>query len=117
VRSQSLQVTACAVAISIGVLGSAPHRSRAADPVEATQQVSFDIKAQSLASALDAFALQTHQKILFAPEIVDGKTTQGVKGKFTSDAALSKLLAGTGLIFSRSAAGMILVSTPSLPNR
>ena len=33
-----------------------------------TQTIQFDIKPQPLASALNAFALQSHQQILFTPE-------------------------------------------------
>ncbi|MGB6488269.1 MAG: TonB-dependent receptor [Steroidobacteraceae bacterium] len=90
---------------------AAPRLSHAADPVvSATNQVRLDIKAQSLASALSAFALQTHEQILVAQELTRDKTTAGIRGTFVPVAALQRLLRGTGLTFSRSAGGIIVVS-------
>ena len=60
--------------------------------------------------ALNALALQSRQQILFTPEVAEGKTTPGVQGNLTADAALARLLAGTGLSSSRSSEGMILVN-------
>jgi Secretin and TonB N terminus short domain len=104
------ELLACALAIAIGILSDTSGGDRAADLSEQSRRLSFDIKPQTLAHALDAFALQTHQQILFTPEIVKGKTTRGVQGTLTSDAALTRLLAGTGLAFSRSTGGLILIS-------
>jgi len=49
--------------------------ARAADTAAASQPVTFDIKPQPLASALNAFAVQSHQQILFTPEVAAGKTS------------------------------------------
>ena len=100
---------ACAAALLTGFLGTV-EVCRGAEPAGASQTISFDIAPQPLTSALNAFALQAHQQILFTPEIVQGKTTRGVKGTFTADVALARLLANTGLEFSRSTDGMILVA-------
>jgi hypothetical protein len=110
VRSKILHGTTCAAAMAIGLIGSPPAVSQGTDRSTASPLVLFNIKAQTLAAALDTFALQTHQQILFPPELVSGKMTRGVKGTLSSDAALSEILAGTGLAFSRSAGGFILVS-------
>jgi type II secretory pathway component GspD/PulD (secretin) len=109
-RSKSLHETTCAVAMAIGFFGNPMAFSQAADLSTANPLILFNINAQTLAAALDAFALQTHQQILFPPELVRGKMTRGVKGTLSSDAALSEILSGTGLAFSRSAGGVILVS-------
>jgi outer membrane receptor protein involved in Fe transport len=103
-----LRAVYCLAILTAGV--GAAATSSAADPPPTAQTVQFDIKPQSLASALNALALQSHQQILFTPEIAKGKTTHGVKGALTADAALGQLLIGTGLSSSRSADGMILVS-------
>ena len=76
---------------------------------EASQTVSFDIPSQALAGALQEFSAQSHQKIFFKPEFARGKTTQGAVGALTTDAALTQLLAGTGLVSSRDPEGMIMV--------
>jgi TonB-dependent siderophore receptor len=107
--SRSLLRLACCIGIFSGCM-AVTGTTRAADPPASTETAQFDIKPQPLASALDALALQSHQQILFTPEIAKGKTTQGVRGTLTADAALTQVLAGTGLSSSRTADGMILVS-------
>ncbi|MBS0416130.1 MAG: TonB-dependent receptor [Proteobacteria bacterium] len=103
---------ACALALAMGgALTTTAGPAWAADPAGTSRLASFDIKPQPLAAALSAFALQTHQQILFTPEIVKGKTTQGVSGALSADSALKRLLEGTGLVYRRSSEGLILVST------
>ena len=109
-RSNILNGATCALAIATLLIGNTPAVSQAADLSAESQLIMFNIEAQALAAALNAFALQTHQQILFPPELVRGKNTRGVKGNLSSDAALSKIFSGTGLTFSRSANGVILVS-------
>jgi iron complex outermembrane recepter protein len=109
-RSRIILQAACCVTF-LAAMG-APAPSCAADPENTAQTIQFDIKPQPLASALNTLALQSHRQILFTPEVVKGKTTRGVKGTLTVDAALAQLLSGTGLSSSSSADGMILVSRP-----
>ena len=108
-----LLARAVATALAIGAFSASSGMAYAQDPPGSSQTAEFDIKPQSLASALSAFAVSTHQQILFTPETVRGRTTGGVSGVMTSEEALRRLLAGTGLSFSRSADGMILVSADS----
>jgi len=100
---------ACAFALAMGAVAGAAAEAPATEPTTQAQPASFNIKPQPVASALSAFALQTHQQILFTPEVVKGKTTQGVTGSFSLEVALQQLLVGTGLTYSRSSDGMILV--------
>ena len=99
-----------------GAINSMPVVSIASEPTakdnqtQNTAAIQFDIGPQSLSSALNALALQSRQQILFTPEVAGGKTTPGVQGNLTADAALARLLAGTGLSSSRSSDGMILVN-------
>lgn len=74
-----------------------------------SKTLQFDIKPQSLASALNEFAMQSHQQILFTPEVAAGKTSVGVQGSLTAEEALLRVLEGTGLAVSKSE-GMILVA-------
>ena len=69
----------------------------------------FDIAPQPLQSALTAFARQSHEEILFAPEVVAAKRTAGVKGTMTPLIALKVLLNDSGLPFSSTPGGAILV--------
>jgi iron complex outermembrane receptor protein len=109
-RTQVLQQTAFVLAIAIGILGNTPAVSPAADLSASNTLISLNIKPQPLGAALDAFALQTQQQILFDPALVKGKATQGVQGTISLDMALAALLSGTGLAYSRSSGGAILVS-------
>ena len=108
-RSITILPITCCVALIVGS-ALAPSTSSAADPTTYPSSMQFDIKPQPLATALNAFALQSHQQILFTPEIAKGKTTQGIHGSLTAEAALTQLLAGTGLSSSRSAEGMLMVT-------
>ena len=69
----------------------------------------FDIRPQSLGSALTAFARQSQQEILFAPELVARKSSSGVRGTMPPLAALKIVLDGSGLSFTSTRNGAILV--------
>jgi iron complex outermembrane recepter protein len=107
--SGNLMTVACSFVLATAGL-VAVDMTWAADPSAESQLVSFDIESQSLGSALNAFAIQSHQTILFTPEITKGKTSRGIKGTKTPGEALAQLLLGTGLVISRSAEGIILVA-------
>ena len=99
-----LSLTALATIATIALI-SAPSR---ADEAKTT----FNIPAQDLGTALREFARQSNQEILFSTEIVHGKRTAGVKGAMSEVAALTKLLAGSGLVIAKSANGTTLITTP-----
>jgi outer membrane receptor protein involved in Fe transport len=69
----------------------------ASAPATAAQVRNFDISAGDLASALNTFARQSNQEILFPSTLVAGKRTRGVRGNLEPRAALQALLQGTGL--------------------
>ena len=70
----------------------------------------FDIRPQNLAAALSEFARQSRQEILFAPELVAKKNSDGVRGTMPPLAALTILLKDTGLPFSNTPNGAILIA-------
>jgi hypothetical protein len=69
----------------------------------------FDIAAQSLSSALNEFARQGRQQILFAPDVVSQKLSAAVRGDMQPLAALKLLLKDSGLTFTTTPNGTILV--------
>jgi outer membrane receptor protein involved in Fe transport len=70
----------------------------AATPATAqSQTLSFDIPAQDLSVALRAYGQQARKQVTFDGGVVRGKTSHAVSGAYTADAALTQLLAGTGL--------------------
>jgi len=72
----------------------------------------FDIGPQPLAAALAEFARQSRQQVLFAPGVMTGKQTSGVRGLLEPLLALEQLLAHTGVAFSITPGGAILIGAP-----
>ncbi len=75
---------------------------RLAVPPEQTTEsgglVAFDIPAQSLTSALDAYSAMAHRQVLYNAQLAIQRQSNNVKGYFTPEAALQFLLTGTGLM-------------------
>jgi hypothetical protein len=69
----------------------------------------FDIRPQGLGTALTAFAQQSQQEILFSPELMAQKSSSGVNGIMPPLAALKILLDGSGLSFTSTRNGAILI--------
>lgn len=57
----------------------------------------FDIGPQPLSTAVKAFSDITGQSLLVDERLLAGKVSPGVRGQFTTEDALRRLLAGTGL--------------------
>ncbi len=60
---------------------------------------SFDIAAQSAASALNEFAKQADITLVFSYKLVSGKQTKPIKGDFAVADALTRMLDGTALSY------------------
>jgi hypothetical protein len=61
------------------------------------EPLEFDIPAQPLAQALDAYARLSGMAALFDQSFAAGRRSASVKGRLTADQALRLLLAGSGL--------------------
>lgn len=88
-----LRRTALWTAFVLAGLVTAPTAHAQAEPP------SVNIAAQPLGAALDALAAQAKIKLLYSPEAVKGKTAPALTGRHAPEAALSRLLAGSGLIY------------------
>lgn len=91
---------------SAGAIDSAPSPSGAAPPASAGSQAAspltgplldFDIPAQPLVAALNRYASLTLRPALFSSEVVAGRTSSAIRGRYAPEAALHLLLEGTGL--------------------
>lgn len=60
-------------------------------------QQSYDIPAQPLGEALRRYSELSGRDIVAASKLVEGRRSSAVRGRFTPDMALSRLLAGSGL--------------------
>ena len=79
-----------------------------AAPAHAPQQLS--IPAQPLGAALLALGQATGVQIVFAPDLVQGKTSPELKGSLSPFQALDRLLAGSGLRYDVRGNGLIAIS-------
>lgn len=54
----------------------------------------YELAPATLDASLKSFAAQAHLQLLYAPTMVSGKRSAGLRGKYTQAEALAKLLAG-----------------------
>jgi iron complex outermembrane receptor protein len=68
----------------------------------------YQIEEQSLGQALREFALASDLDLLFSPDLVAGKKSPSLDGKFTVNEGLRTLLRGSGLEFSVSGSRVVI---------
>lgn len=93
----------------IALLAATPAfaQSDAADQRETL--VPFDIAAGDLSQALNVFAHQSGQSILYAPHLVEGRTAPAISGEMAPGEALERLLASADMQTERTPGGAILI--------
>jgi hypothetical protein len=69
----------------------------------------FDVPQGDLKAALDSYRSQSGVALVVISDAVKGIATQGVKGNLSPDAALTRILRGTGFVARRDSSGMIAV--------
>jgi iron complex outermembrane receptor protein len=72
-----------------------PAQAQTAAVTESLRQ--YDVPAGALSTGLSAWGVQSDQQLVFAPELIAGKQSRGVFGRYGAEEALAKLLDGTGL--------------------
>ncbi|EUB99334.1 TonB-dependent receptor [Rhizobium sp. CF080] len=77
--------------------GGAFHATAQTAPAEQSAVRPISVAAGPLTPALNRLAAQTGLQILFDADVTRGKTTNGVNGTLTPRAALTAVLAGTGV--------------------
>lgn len=84
--------------------------SLAAQPALAQARTyNFDIPAEPLSNALQDYAAETHQQLMFTEAMTAGKMAPAVKGALGADAALDQLLVGSGLAAQHTPAGALIL--------
>lgn len=76
------------------------------------QQTTFSIPAGPLSLALAAFGRQAGLQVTYLPSLASGKTSPGVSGDLSAEAALSHLLQGTGLSYSYAGIDTVTITEP-----
>ncbi|MCE0779641.1 TonB-dependent receptor [Pseudomonas sp. NMI542_15] len=92
-------------ACSLPVLAAEP--ARASSPRMGDYR--FSIGQQPLVSAINAFSQVTGWQVGFSAELADGVASPGVQGSLPADAALKRLLQGTGLGFRKISNGNVIL--------
>lgn len=80
-----------------------------ADADPAPRSYHFDIAAETLSQALRSYGQVSRQQIIFARDLVEGKTVLPLKGDYTAEEALDHLLQGTGLTAERTPTGTLMI--------
>ena len=91
--------------------GAALAALASALPVRAAAQstIEWRIDRQELGTALIAFSRQSGRQVLFAPELVRGKTARPLRGRMEPTRALAALLRGSGLQYREANGGTLLI--------
>ena len=71
--------------------------------------IAFDIAPGPLPASLRALAAQSGEQVLFDAAAADRHRAPALRGRFTTEAGLARLLAGTGLAAERTAAGVWVI--------
>lgn len=107
--------TGVGVALCAGVAAAMATSPLRAQPTPAAE-INFDIPAQPIASALEAYSSATRLELFYDGALATGRSSQAVNGRLTPDAALLALLAGTGLV-ARVTGRTSLSLVQSVPSR
>lgn len=108
----SLLAAALLAVTAWGGAPSAAHAQAAAANAAAARQ-SFDIPSQPLASALLSYTEATGVQLVMSGDIARGKTAPALRGSYTRDEAMARLLAGSGLGYRRSGNTLIVSPLPA----
>src|SRR6266853_6413033 len=110
VQKGRIRFLAALTVCSIGTLGVSTLTLARADPT-----YPLNIPAQDLGSALKTFGVAVNEQILFSNDVVTGLRSTAVKGEYTTKAAISILLKGSGLQADRTPSGVLLIRRPQDP--
>lgn len=84
--ARCLRATAALIVV-LGVCGAAA----------AVELYTFDLPSMALDDALRRYSTQTGRSVLFDAKQVEGRKSSSVNGRLSADAALQRLIAGTGM--------------------
>jgi hypothetical protein len=103
------------LALCLGALLSVGAAAAPSDGAVPAGAIAFDIPAEPLDRALDAFGAASGLQIFYENSLTTGRHSTAVKGVFEPSAALRLLLWGTGLTGRVIAANTISVARPRDP--
>jgi iron complex outermembrane receptor protein len=95
--------------LSVGLLAFGAMLSPLANAGDVNSKVAIDIPQQDLGTALTTLAAQADLQILFSPELVHGRSSTSLSGRYSGAEALQHLLAGSNLEYVVSAPDTIVI--------
>lgn len=96
-RRRSPRAALAATVLLLATGGAPLAAADGATGAEQGEEIDFEIASESLGEALTTFGMQSGLQVSFAPELVEGKRSVGLSGRFTAAAGLDELLSDTGL--------------------
>ncbi|WEK45171.1 MAG: TonB-dependent receptor [Candidatus Andeanibacterium colombiense] len=102
---QACLLATASVALAAGIAAPAAAQT--------SKSYGFDIAAQPLEGALVELTDETGLQLIYSSELTSGVKSGGVKGTMTAEAALQRILAGTGLTFRVTGSGAITIDRPT----
>lgn len=105
-----------AAALMIGAMGAIttePAIAQELQRVSVDERVDFDIAAQPLGSALSEFARQARVNALYFSDDLRGLSSPPLRGSFTREEALARLLARSGYSARINNGNLVLVQEQS----
>lgn len=97
---RTLLAGAAIVPVAAAMLSTTVHAQASRD---------FEIGAGPLEAGLVVYARQSGVQLLYTADLVAGLRTPGINGRFEPDAALDRLLSGSGIGWTRSRPGVVAV--------
>jgi TonB-dependent siderophore receptor len=97
-----------ATALAGGAAVAAPASAWAQSPAAQQTSSDYNIPSQDLSGALRQFAVASKLQLIYDAKVTADKRSAGVKGTMTAEAALSRILAGSGLGYSLSGSAVTI---------
>lgn len=105
---RQLKMTMHLFIFTIAFVFLAQVQSMAAEQMDMSE-LTYDIQAQSLKTALESYQKTSGLNLAYSDDLVEGKITDGVYGKNATAQALKKILKGTGLTYTVTNQGTVVL--------
>ncbi|MGB9500414.1 MAG: STN domain-containing protein, partial [Dissulfuribacterales bacterium] len=105
---RQLRMTMHLFVFTIALVFLAQAQSMAAEQMDASE-LTYDIKAQSLKTALESYQKTSGINLAYSDDLVESKMTDGIYGKNTTAQALKKILKGSGLTYMVTNQGTVVL--------
>jgi vitamin B12 transporter len=105
---KQIKMTMCLFVSILALVFLGQVQSMAAGQMD-TSQLTYNIEAQNLKSALEIYQKTSGLNLAYSDDLVQGKMTDGVYGKNTTAQALKKILKDTGLTYTVTNQGTVVL--------